>query len=78
MTSTGWAAWGDQRPAPVTLVPVGAGDKIRYCPRCDKRTIWEARGDGVNACAGCGITVTTILRPDEIDRLERHYTRSIR
>lgn len=72
MGATGWAAWGDPRPPREHLEPVEPGDKVRYCPRCDKLTVWHAEGDGVRRC-DCGVTLTTILNGREIDRLHRHY-----
>ena len=79
MSRDGWSSWGEPRnrtPDPEITAP---GDLVRYCPRCDSRTLWRSRGDGVRECSsvGCGITVTTILKPAEVGRLRKHYARSL-
>jgi hypothetical protein len=57
-------------------VTLNGVQEVRYCPRCDKRTVWTLGGNtkhpGLLACE-CGMTVTTLLNLDELDRVRRHY-----
>lgn len=68
----GWSSWGAVREHRVDPEINQPGDAIRYCPRCDNRTVWSTVGDGVRSCT-CGVTLTTILTDDELDRIRKHY-----
>lgn len=72
---TGWADWGAARP-PRQRLEVSGLDQVRYCPRCDTRTVWTLGGNpnqpGLLACT-CGMTVTTLLDLDELENVRRQY-----
>lgn len=72
---TGWASWDTPR-VPRQQLKVNGVDQVRFCPRCDARTVWTLDGNanqpGLLAC-GCGMTVTTLLNLDELDNTQRHY-----
>lgn len=71
----GWADWGEPR-KPRQRVALNGVQEIRYCPRCDKRTVWTLNGNekhpGLLACE-CGMTVTTELGLPELNNVRRHY-----
>jgi hypothetical protein len=72
---TGWADWDAPR-APRERLHVEGVSQGRYCPRCDRQTVWALDGNpnqpGLLACS-CGMTVTTLLDLDELDNVRRHY-----
>lgn len=73
--NNGWASWGEPR-TPRRRVTLNGAQQLRYCPRCDTRTVWTLDGNenhpGLQACE-CGMTVVTLLELDELDNARRHY-----
>lgn len=56
-----WTRWEDRLPGPPLAEPLGI-DRVRYCPVCDRDTLWtnEADGGPVLACE-CGFSLLTDL-----------------
>lgn len=79
MTDNGWATWGEPR-KPRTPLTLNGAQQIRYCPRCDQRTVWTLGGNDTHpmlqACS-CGMTVATLLDLDELDNARRHFRLSV-
>jgi transcription elongation factor Elf1 len=79
---TGWRKWGDTSDEPVEHEepPTGVLSTDRYCPRCDRETLWtnEQTGGVLLFCSGCGINVASKLEPHELDRVAAYDERPIR
>lgn len=71
----GWADWSEPRPPAQQLIVSGA-QQVRFCPRCNSRTVWTIGSNSLHpellACV-CGMTVATDLTLDELDNTRRHY-----